>query len=433
MSILNEYIIKTMIKIHREECKEWIPLKEIYNKVEEARGVPNVNKGSSIRRTIEYYCSKCKYFKENKKKEELYILKEKGTGLYKYIYYDNIIKIENLKIGQIFTRDQIMSLFKVSGQSGIMKTNSLDALVLVSDETNCIYEDSKINDGKLIYTGEGKKGDQKLIKNNRTLYDSEKDQLNIYLFTKDKNKIYTFEGQVKLYDKPYETFENDVDGKKRIVWKFPLQVVYCDEKRLEDKKKLQIEKYSKLVNEVKKIEDDIKINSGKQELVFVNEPLKLRRYRKSSERRKVIRKRKPDFIADEIIKTNQGIVNENDVFENEIQKMEKLKAYDKIKIMREFFDNKKENEGFDVLSFELNEDGEYIEKYIEVKSTKGEESTPIDITDNELDFAEVHIDQYYLYRIIKCDSEDRYVKVVKGKELFKNYSFIPTTYKIYLK
>jgi len=86
--------------------------------------------------------------------------------------------------------------------------------------------------------------------------------------------------------------------------------------------------------------------------------------------------------------------------------------------MKDFFENKKENEGFDILSFELNSKGKYIEKYIEVKSTKGDESTPIDITDYEIDFAKKHINQYYIYRIIKCNSSDRYVKIVKGKDLF---------------
>ena len=108
-------------------------------------------------------------------------------------------------------------------------------------------------------------------------------------------------------------------------------------------------------------------------------------------------------------------------------------AKEQVRKMEEFFENKKENEGFDILSFELNEDGEYFEKYIEVKSTKGNEGTPIDITADEIDFAKKHIDNYYLYRIINSESKDRYLKIVKGRDLFNNadYNFIPTSYKIY--
>ena len=41
-----------------------------------------------------------------------------------------------MNIGDIFTRDQLMAIFKISGQSGIMKTNSLNCLVLTTSEEN---------------------------------------------------------------------------------------------------------------------------------------------------------------------------------------------------------------------------------------------------------------------------------------------------------
>lgn len=426
MSKLKEDINRAIISIHRQDNKEWIHLKEIYKKVEEIRNKPNANNGASIRESIENHCTKCKHFKG----ESLYDLKEKGTGLYKSIYYNNLVEIEKIKIGETFTREQIMNLFKVSGQSGIMKTNSLDALVLISDISNNVYDDSIIKDGKLLYTGEGLRGNQQLNKNNKTLYESLETQLNIYLFTKDEKRVYTYEGQVKLYDHPYEAFENDIDEVKRKVWKFPLQIVYSDGK---DSNELSDLKYSKVVEDIKNIQDNVSVISENKELTFINEPLKVRRYRENSEKRKMNRKYKPDYIAEEIIKNKQGIINEKVIFENEIRIMTELKAYKQIEKMKEFFENKKENEGYDILSFQLKDNGEYIEKYIEVKSTKNEEGTPIDITDNEIRFAKDHIDQYYIYRIIKSESKDRYVKIVTGKELFENFEFIPTTFKIYSK
>ena len=86
-----------------------------------------------------------------------------------------------------------------------------------------------------------------------------------------------------------------------------------------------------------------------------------------------------------------------------------------------------------ILSFEKNEEGKYIEKYIEVKSTKGNEGTPIDITVDEINFAKEHMDNYYLYRIIYSDSDKRYLKIVNGKDLLESYSFVPVAYKIYSK
>lgn len=66
-----------------------------------------------------------------------------------------------------------------------------------------------------------------------------------------------------------------------------------------------------------------------------------------------------------------------------------------------------------------------------MKSTKGNEGTPIDITDNELEFAKKHIDQYYLYRIYNSDKKNNILKIVTGKELVDNYIFVPASYKIY--
>ena len=125
--------------------------------------------------------------------------------------------------------------------------------------------------------------------------------------------------------------------------------------------------------------------------------------------------------------------NNQVVYENEIRRLMEEEAQEQVRKMEEFFNNKKENEGFDILSFELNENGEYVEKYIEVKSTKGNEGTPIDITSDEIDFAKKHIDNYYLYRIINSESKYRYLKIVRGKDLFNNtdYNFVPTSYKIY--
>ena len=218
MSTLKNDINRAVIKIHREQHKEWIPLKEIYKQVEEIRKRPNANNGASIRGSLETHCIKS----ESYNGKPLYDLKSKGTGLYKSIYYENILDIENIKIGEIYTREQLMNLFKISGQAGMMKTNTLDALVLISSPTNGTYEDSEIIDGKILYTGEGLTGDQQLNKNNKTLYDSLDENLNVYLFSKDEDLQYIFEGQVRLYDKPYETYENDRLGNKRIVWKFPL-------------------------------------------------------------------------------------------------------------------------------------------------------------------------------------------------------------------
>ncbi len=352
-------------------------------------------------------------------------LKEKGTGLYKSIYYDQIKKINHLNIGDVFTKDQLMSLFKISGHSGIMKTNRLNSLVLITSESNSVYGDGLVTEeGTILYTVEESEVDQELIKNNKTLYYSKENPLPIYLFTKDKNRQYIFEGEVELYDKPFQISEKDIHGITRLVWKFPLQIIHKENEESEKDDELD-----KIISEVIEIENHLVENKNQQNLVFKDGPLNIRKYRRLN--RHIQRSGKPDYIAEEIIKSKQGVINEKYIYENEKERLKRENAIAQIKRMEEFFNHKKENEGFDILSFERDSNGNYIEKYIEVKSTKGSESTPIDITIDEIEFAKEHAENYYLYRIIYSDSEQRYVKVVKGVDLLRNYQFVPVAFKIY--
>ena len=229
-----------------------------------------------------------------------------------------------------------------------------------------------------------------------------------------------------MYDTPYQVPENDINGNERLVWKFPLRVVYYENEE-EDSTVKEIS-YEIIEIENKFLSDSIEEDG---ELKIVDGPLNIRKYRKTGKH--LQRSSKPDFIAQEIIKNKQGMINEKYIYENEIQRLYEEEANEQIKLMEEFFLNKKENEGFDILSFEKNEDGKYIEKYIEVKSTKGNEGTPIDITVDEINFAREHLDNYYLYRIIYSDSDKRYLKIVKGKDLLESYNFVPVVYKIYSK
>lgn len=336
--------------------------------------------------------------------------------------------IEKLSIGDILNRDQLMKLFKISGQSGIMKTNTLNCLVLTTDENNSVYNDSTVDNGFIMYTGEGLTGDQTITKNNKSIFESRQTELPMYLFSKDKNKNYIFEGQVELYDEPYQTIEKDSKKTDRLVWKFPLKIIDAKDYSITNDKS-----YQELVYEITELENKIDPENyyDMNELEYREGLINIRKYRKSN--RKLNRSSKPDYIAEEIIKDRQGKLSEKVIYEKELKRLMKEEANEQVKKMEEFFVNKKENEGFDILSFELNENGEYIEKYIEVKSTKGNEGTPIDITINEIEFAKEHIDHYYLYRIINSDSDQRYLKILKGRELFDDgiYNFVPTFFKIY--
>lgn len=330
--------------------------------------------------------------------------------------------INNISIGDVFTRDQLMAIFKISGQSGMMKTNLLNMLVLTTSENNGIYGDSGIENGTIQYTGEGQIGDQTISKNNKTLYYSKNDNIPVYLFSKDNKRRYTFEGRVELYDEPYQVYENDINGDKRLVWKFPLKVIYAQP--IENDEVVKSISY-----EIVEITNDIKIED-ESSLFFDASPLELRKYRKKEANRVQTSKKKPDYIAQEILKSKHGELSEKMIFELELQKMMELEAEEELQKMKEFFENKNDTEGYDILSFEMQPDGTMKEIYIEVKSTKGNEHTPIDITENEVEFAKNNVDSYYLYRIFENNDGDKVLKIVPGHELL-NFRFVPTTYKIY--
>lgn len=416
-------VYNSVLELHRQTGSEWLHLKEIYNEVENLYGTKLKNGGASVRAILETHCISSKVYRGN----ELYVLKEKGTGLYKAVMYDQLKKIDELRIGDILSRDQLMSLFKISGQSGIMKTNTLNCLVLTTSEDNGVYEDGVIENGLIMYTGEGQIGDQTITKNNKSIYNSKENHTPMYLFSKDKKRKYIFEGEVQLYDKPYQEKEKDINGNDRLVWKFPLQVIYRDEEQYQN------ENYKEFMYEIMEVEnkfysDDI---DDIVSIEYKEGPLNLRKYRKSVNKR--VNNVKRDYVAEEIVKTKLGKKNEKIIFEMELKRLIEEEAAEQVKKMEEFFKNRTENEGYDILSFELDENGKYVEKYIEVKSTKGNEGTPIDITADEVEFASKNKDQYYLYRIIKSDSDDVYYKIMTGRELLNEseYDFVPTSFRIY--
>lgn len=86
--------------------------------------------------------------------------------------------------------------------------------------------------------------------------------------------------------------------------------------------------------------------------------------------------------------------------------------------------------GFDIIS--LNEDG--TERYIEVKTTKGNMDTPFYMTENERAFFEIYKDEgnLFIYRIYNYDEIQKNgdVQIISAKDLFTQYRFDPMSYKV---
>lgn len=129
-----------------------------------------------------------------------------------------------IAVGEIITNSDICRIFKCSTQGGMRPSKNTNTLVLTSDPLKPIYQD-EWQGAVLHYTGMGLKGNQRLDHQNKTLFESNTNGIDVFLFEKLTKNKYLFQGQVELVDKPYQAEQPDIDGKSRSVWIFPIKVV----------------------------------------------------------------------------------------------------------------------------------------------------------------------------------------------------------------
>lgn len=165
MATLVDNVVKALNNLYESNNKEWLSLSEIYEEVEKVSGEELQNGGASVRAALETHSIGSDAFKG----PELFVMKEKGSIFYKSNIYSRIKFIKNMVKGDSFTRDQLMAIFKISGQSGIMPSNTLNCIVITTAENNGFYDDSAIENGTIQYTGAGITGDQMLTGPNKSL------------------------------------------------------------------------------------------------------------------------------------------------------------------------------------------------------------------------------------------------------------------------
>ena len=128
----------------------------------------------------------------------------------------------NLKIGKQYSNQELMNIFKCGNSGGMRRSHRTNTLVLIFDH-NKMYDDNW-EDNVLHYTGMGKNGDQVLDGNqNRTLYDSRTNGVELHLFEVFQEGKYEYQGQVELAGDPYQDTQRDDRDILRKVWMFPLK------------------------------------------------------------------------------------------------------------------------------------------------------------------------------------------------------------------
>lgn len=130
-----------------------------------------------------------------------------------------------LNIGDELTNADIVSIFKCGNMGGMRRSHETNTLVIVSDYTKGPYFDCWIGD-VLHYTGMGKRGNQVLRGNqNITLFESDKNGVDVHLFEVINEGVYIYCGEVELASEPYKGVQPDEDGRNRIVWIFPVKSI----------------------------------------------------------------------------------------------------------------------------------------------------------------------------------------------------------------
>jgi 5-methylcytosine-specific restriction protein A len=134
---------------------------------------------------------------------------------------------DELVVGHRYTNSDIVRIFRCAGQGGMRRSSRTNSLVLISKhDGDNPYKDEWNSDGTILYTGMGRSGDQSIDRaQNKTLAESRTNGVELYLFESFDSNDYIYHGRVSLAGDPYYEQENDIDGRRRRVVKFPIKIV----------------------------------------------------------------------------------------------------------------------------------------------------------------------------------------------------------------
>jgi len=128
-------------------------------------------------------------------------------------------------IKQKITNQELCDIFKCSTQGGMRRSLKTKTLVLVTktygQQTYINYWENDI----LYLTGMGLTGDQTLSSQNKTLSESDSNNVTLHLFENNARNSYIYEGVVTLAGPIIKKDQKDKDGNNRKVYIFPLKKI----------------------------------------------------------------------------------------------------------------------------------------------------------------------------------------------------------------
>lgn len=135
-------------------------------------------------------------------------------------------------------------------------------------------------------------------------------------------------------------------------------------------------------------------------LIDIPEPLKSNKF--SSMSRKTVKK----IDYDKKARTNarNGLLGEELVLSYEEDRLKKMGREDLAQKIK-WVSKEDDGTGYDIISYDVEESGKVIEKYIEVKSTEGKEKNIFFVSANELDVFNKLGERYFIYRVCNVKSK----------------------------
>jgi len=134
-----------------------------------------------------------------------------------------------------------------------------------------------------------------------------------------------------------------------------------------------------------------------------------------------------DYIERESKKRDLGLIGEELVIKYETQYLKSINRSDLAEKIVHISVIEGDGAGYDIKSFD--EHGN--EKFIEVKTTRGGINTDFFMSPNELLFAQVKPNNYFLYRVYNLD-KNNYGEVftLSGKDIEEEYNLVSTNYRL---
>lgn len=232
----------------------------------------------------------------------------------------------------------------------------------------------------------------------------------------DKNKIkeYDFKRDLIELIKIYEQIYNDMN---HLTYDQIIENIIG----LSEKKDLKAQQAIKLIHDV--LKNNEKSSNETCLLKEIDIPkVKKKAYKNISKKRVD----KIDYIKKAKKDAKTGLSGEESVLQYEKDKMlnhNRSDLIDKIDWVSSYDDSR----GYDIISFEFDENGKEHEIYIEVKSTEEGEKSSFFITENEIRTMQEKKEKYWIYRVSKVNKEPVFYKI-NGDEFYNTFKIEPHIY-----